>query len=1366
MALAIEVHIDLPITAGAARDGHGTAVVEAEGACPGCQRAEAAVGLSASRCDAQIAPRCQCRGGDALVGRSCGACAVQGDVARGGDGQQLDLACGSDQHVLGRCDAAGTHGTLLTLHPHTTQRRGDFGGAQRVFGDQLGIQTGRNGRIAGCPALVQCHRAGFAGHGQHRCLGFNKAADRTLGKLGVSNGMERGEHHGPVRAGDVQIGLAVTPVQHGATRAGHHNGTRRVVGGFDAGQGDIARGGQDDGAHTAVDGRAVGHADGTALHHGGPRPVAEFGTFCDADFMDTCGQGHALPRAQHTTERKTGHVAVERHATGCGAAVEHAQGTQRRIQVQRTTRSGIAHSPVGRRFDRHGQCGLANVTIRDQFNVGGVYSLGAGAAIVDEAEGGTENRAPTSRDLGDAHGSAVSADEGIAGCRSHQLAALAGEHIHRLTPHTNGPSGAQRDAQTCRIDVASLVAGVGDVAIGHDHHRAGGVERAQPYVVGRHIDATRKRFEQRAAGHGDAASTASGDVDATGSGQVAIHVEIAAVGFEGDVLPRSDAARGHAARGQNVYWASGADVAEHIGVATVSDERHVAARADPLQPDALGGLYIHAARGAQVAVGDHIFLCGVKVDVATGIDVFHGKAGFCTRQVDRVARGRGGVDAAGGAGFDHERIGRRADCAALCDQRGFARLQRAGAVDATRIDHGALRGERDRAGRVHVGHAHVTRLVDPDAFLRARHQGRGAGVAAASKAERDGLVGRADGATGRFQNGLVALDHRGGGIGGIEDGAADLDTDFAIARDLFEVGVATGGVGIGFVGTQIDKTVGGHVELVGQDVEGVLLDHGQLPGVFVQRHVIAFGRHDGELVVDGQTACFAQVDGDRAFVATNLATGAQNHTVAHHIGLFDAGLGVGGRLGEDRLGQWALELGIAPSRERIDLSGARGHQRGVHLADDQCFADLVVRRTIELVQFAQLLLAPIFQRGDLCSGHTRLGQASFLIAGETEHIGVGVVGVRGEGGHRARAGVDGRGLRVAQAPVAAELAAGVGEGALAAHLCTVALQRCRVPQREQFLFGAHVAGFVAVVVDQVTCGFDVDIATTGGDLVDPEVARTLLEGNAARGMGRDAATGGIFGLDVQRGLDAAVQIERTDATARGGDLDAAARDVDRVRVDTHNVFIAQQPDLAGGGDLVDAQGTAQALEGDVAAGGGGGERTVAGDYVDGRAFGTDAGGGVEAQVVAGDGGAATELLDRTLGGLDRHHAAVVGDAPGNPDTRFAFDLDVAAGVTHQLNGDRPVGGHPLGEHVFFPDLGAVVDVVGFLETQGAALLPAAVVDFLLGVGGEGLRAHPEVLRGRAGRGHVNALGHGGGGLGDGVDAVPLDAAQVDRTPEG
>ena len=94
-----------------------------------------------------------------------------------------------------------------------------------------------------------------------------------------------------------------------------------------------------------------------------------------------------------------------------------------------------------------------------------------------------------------------------------------------------------------------------------------------------------------------------------------------------------------------------------------------------------------------------------------------------------------------------------------------------------------------------------------------------------------------------------------------------------------------------------------------------------------------------------------------------------------------------------------------------------------------------------------------------------------------------------------------------------------------------------------------------------------------------------------------------------------------------------------------------------------------------------------------------------------------------------------------------------------------VGTHPLGEHILAAHLGAVIHVEGFLEAHEAALLPLPLVNFFFCVGGDRLRAHPEIARGRTGRGHINALGHGRGCFDNGLDTVPVDRLQVDRPPQ-
>ena len=280
------------------------------------------------------------------------------------------------------------------------------------------------------------------------------------------------------------------------------------------------------------------------------------------------------------------------------------------------------------------------------------------------------------------------------------------------------------------------------------------------------------------------------------------------------------------------------------------------------------------------------------------------------------------------------------------------------------------------------------------------------------------------------------------------------------------------------------------------------------------------------------------------------------------------------------------------------------------------------------MQIFELLRACRFQRRDLGRAQAVLAQLLLFGGGVGEGIGGRVVAVGGVTDHRTGARIDRGDHRIAQAPVTAEGIAGAAQGLLAADLGIRALQGRRLPQGQQLFFGAHIAGLVAVVVDQVATRFDVHIAPTGGHLVDPQVARGLLECNAACRRGRDATTRRVFGLDVEGGLDRAIGVETANAPARRRNFDAAARHMHLAGVHAHNVLVAEQPNLARGRDLVDAQGTAQALKGDVALGGGGCERAGAGDHVDRAALAADAGGGVKAQIVARDRGAAAELLDR------------------------------------------------------------------------------------------------------------------------------------------
>jgi len=296
---------------------------------------------------------------------------------------------------------------------------------------------------------------------------------------------------------------------------------------------------------------------------------------------------------------------------------------------------------------------------------------------------------------------------------------------------------------------------------------------------------------------------------------------------------------------------------------------------------------------------------------------------------------------------------------------------------------------------------------------------------------------------------------------------------------------------------------------------------------FVQPHVVALGRHDGQSLVGRQLGRQAQARAVRAqqrnhhlpIVAANLATRAQHHTVAHHVGLFNAGLGVGAALGKHRLGQGALQLGVRPLGQRTHFGLAQCLVGGVHRRNHLFVAGLVHRGSVSRVQRQHL--------GGLRRFHGRnLRLADPVVQILLAQIGVKPVAVVGRdrvglvAGH-ATVAVGNHVAHIAQAPVAPELRAGGGQGQLPAGLGRRALQRRLVPQRQQLSFGALVARFVAVVVDQVARCLQVHIAASG-HLVHPQVARHFLDRHTVARVGRQAAVGRVARVDVQGGLDGAI----------------------------------------------------------------------------------------------------------------------------------------------------------------------------------------------------------------------------------------------------
>ena len=452
--------------------------------------------------------------------------------------------------------------------------------------------------------------------------------------------------------------------------------------------------------------------------------------------------------------------------------------------------------------------------------------------------------------------------------------------------------------------------------------------------------------------------------------------------------------------------------------------------------------------------------------------------------------------------------------------------------DGTGIINGPRGRQRGAARGVDVGGPHVADLVNPDAFVAPGYQ-RARGVVRQSDLNR--LVERPNAALGSFQHGLLGLDDRHAGIGDAEDGVRHLDADLARGLDQLQVGRAAVGIGFGGVGAQVDEAVGLDVQAIRQDIEGVFFDHGQRPVVPVQDHVVAFGRHNGQPLVGRQVGRQAPGDAvsalernhDLAVVVADLAAGAQHHAVADHVGFFDARLRVGAALGEHRAGQRAEQLGVCPFGQRADLGLAHGRIGAVDRRDDAVVVGLVPGAAELFMQRQHFLGSFGFDRRDLRFADAGEQILRAFLSAKPEDVGRRIDGIGGVAGHVAIA-VRHHAAHVTQAPVTAVLGARRGQCQLPAVFGRAALQGGLVPERQQLGFGAFVARFVAVVVDQAAARLEVDVAAAH-DLVDPQVAAGLLDGNAITGIRRQAAVRRVQGLDIQCGLDAAIHIEFTDA---------------------------------------------------------------------------------------------------------------------------------------------------------------------------------------------------------------------------------------------
>ena len=693
-------------------------------------------------------------------------------------------------------------------------------------------------------------------------------------------------------------------------------------------------------------------------------------------------------------------------------------------------------------------------------------------------------------------------------------------------------------------------------------------------------------------------------------------------------------------------------------------------------------------------------------------------------------------------------------------------IARVGVVDhRTRIDDGACCRQGGAARRVDVSGTHVANLFDPDAVLCPSRQSACRIVA---QGDLHGLACRTNGALCGFQNGFLALYDRHTRIGHAQNGVGDFDTDLARSNDFFQVGSSACRVSIGRVCAQIHKAVGRDVQAVGQHIEGVFLDHRQGPGVAVERHVVRLCRHDDQLFIVGQLRRFSlsqprgleQGNRHRTIVLADFSARTQHHAVAHHVGLFNAGLRAGRALGEDRLGQGVFQLSIRPSGQCPYFSLVGRHIGRIDGCNDFVVVGLVHRGPKLLIQGQHFGRAVIFDFNQLCFAHTCIQQLLALFSRDDIFV-VSWDCVSHVAGDIATA-IDDHIAHIAQGPIAAVLRARQVQCGLTTGFGRCTLQSRRPPQSQQFGFRALVTRFVAVVVDQIATRFQVHISTRD-DLVHPQVARELLDGDAVARFGGQATKGRVLRLDVQGRLVGAIHIELPNAACGSRQVNLFARHMHSSRVKTQDVARAVQPNLARGRHAVDAQGATVGVEGDRAGIGHGRERAIAGDQVDGRSLNANTGLGPEVQANAFHHSAVRQLRDAAVGGRQRHIAAGIRDVAPQSDVTHTAHRQCAGVVAHQLYIDRVVCRHPLCVQILVAHLGAPLDVIGLLDAQEAALAPRAVIGFGLVIGDRLFHLHREVTpTHRRSGADKHVLRHRIGRLDHGIDVVPTGAAAGDE----
>ena len=473
----------------------------------------------------------------------------------------------------------------------------------------------------------------------------------------------------------------------------------------------------------------------------------------------------------------------------------------------------------------------------------------------------------------------------------------------------------------------------------------------------------------------------------------------------------------------------------------------------------------------------------------------------------------------------------------------------------------------------------------------------------------------------------------------------------------------------------------------------------------------------------------------------------------------------GRTLGEDRLGQGVFQFGIRPGRKCTYFALARGHIGRVDSGNDLVIVGLVNRAAKLFVQGQHFSCAVGLYLDQLRLTDTSIQQ---LLSVFYRHgvLVSGRDGVRRIAGHVAAA-IGHHIAYITQRPIAAILGACQVQSGLPAGLGRCALQGRRTPQSQEFSFCALVTRFIAVVIDQVAAGFQINIAARD-HLVHPQVARGLLDGDATPRFSGQASKSGVLRLDVQGRLDAAIRVELANAARGRRQVNFFAGHMHSTRIQAQDIASPIEPDLTRGGHLVNAQRPAIGVKGDCTTVRYRSERAVAGDQVDGRRLNANAVLSPEVQANALDHRTARQLQNAAVGRGQRHVTAGVRDVAAQTDVAPAAHGQSAGVVTHQFHVDRMVRFDALGVQIFEAHLGAALDVIGLLDAQEAALAPRTVIGFGLVIGDCLFHLHREVaIANGSVRAHKNIFRHGRGGFDHGVHAVPAGAtARNEAQPRG